>query len=1049
MRIATCRLLCLSCLAFLAVASCGGGGGGGGSSFTIVEASNGFGKLLPYQVGELDALGVPTGQVIEITRFDQLLTNVRRTNPVKPPTEWPLGALLPNSLAGNHFIYVNFGQALAVGSVLSSSSAPGEVNNLTEGIELLRVDPVNGAVEPLPGRGFVGGQTFGPTPDPVDPSQLLLETWVVAGSSGLSATTIDGSQPGLGFPGTEGSFAGDGILIEPATFVFVVDSDGDLETHETFPTGFQIQMRITRSVRSISGRPLEVQGLASSTVGADTITPEVLVAGASQSPMIIPGNGQIDVDPQTNIEVQFTEPIQVLTLGNLDDGTTPPLSAAIQINFGPSAAKVSVPFHVRPFSVFDLSRFELVPVYSFPGTGPPIPGVDCGGFGTVDVVVQPGQFQDLLANLNALSPSTFFSTREGPGLVNAPVTPDTVYIGRTGSNQGISVIDLNGFGGGTGNPAYGGVLNPIEEGNSNYPNNPNVALQGSMLIPPLTPGTCTFNGGSAGVFTLARDSSLGDFLAASPLIESVGDMALGPSLDNTFNNEQPFGCQAGGGNICAATGLKNIALIAGGANTVASANIANLPVIKADQGVQNLTSWGPHPNPPPLTFPPLCLSPLINGLEPTSFRTTLPPPLGPFLRNLLVPGPFPQGIPEAEIPPQGLLTKEQNSFFEGPDVPQPNISACVPYMMRQQVGQFLYVVDRVAAEIVVFNSNRFTVLDRIRLPDPTSLAMSPNLDFLAVTNEGADQVSFIDVDPGSATFHQLVKTTRVGAGPTGIAWESSNEDIFVCSQGEGTVSLISGFTLEVRTVLRNQISRPIDVAITPRQFNFGFSRGVYFAYVLNQNGKVAFFESGPNGLNGWGFDDIIGSLSFTFFRPKTIQPDVTNLNSAAWIVHENPLDENGNFTGQTGGAISNVGIAGGAIGIIPLGTSIFLSPQIRELEFNVFASIGEGPGGLSGIPVDIAFDNLRNITALTNYGTQFSAGLPLSYNGKGLVKLLGVPLQTSAPQFMFAAVPNPGVIDVYDVSSGSFDRVDTNAFEPETQSIPAPNATVLMDYLRQ
>jgi hypothetical protein len=679
-------------------------------------------------------------------------------------------------------------------------------------------------------------------------------------------------------------------------------------------------------------------------------------------------------------------------------------------------------------------------------------------FGAVDVNVNALRVRDLaqVPNQNTKSLVTSFRTREGPGIVNAPVTPDAIYIGRTGSNQGISVIDLNGFGAGTGDPRYD-IQNPIQKGFSNYPNNPNVALTGAQLIPALTPGTCTFNGGSSGAFTLTRDSSLRDFVAAAPLLESVGDMALGHALDNTFNNEQPFGCQAGGGNICAQSGLKNISIISGGPNTVASSNVAPVAPLKTDQGIENLVSWAPHPNPPPLTYPPLCLSPLINSLEPTSIDAFAPSPTtppfrrpGPGLRNLLVPGPFPLGIPSIGLPPQGTLTSEQNSYFEGPSTPQPNIGLCNPYMIRQQVGHFLYVVDRVAGEIVVFNSNRFTVLDRIRLPDPTSLTVSPNVDFLAVTNEGADQVSFIDIDPGSATFHQVIRTTRVGTGPTGIAWESANEDIFVCNQGEGTVSLISGFTLAVRKTLRNQLTRPVEVALSPRQTTYGFLRGVYFGYVLNQNGKVAIFESGPDGINGRGFDDIISSLPFTFARPKTMQIDPTNLNSAVWIAHELPLDESGNPTGQSGGALSNVGISGGTVGIIPLDPGPFVNPQLRDLQFSVLASIGEGPGGLSGIPVDIAYDNLRNLSAFTNVATVFSPGNPLSYNGKGQVRLLGgAALQSNAPQFMFAAVPNPGVVDVYDMTGGAFDRVDTDAFVAGFQSIPAPNASVLMDYFRQ
>lgn len=1062
----------------LLVPACGGGGGGtgGGSRFSIVEASNGFGKLLPYQIPVPDAFGQPTSAVVEVRSYDQLVANTTFNNPVLKPTEWPTTAVLPNNLAGNHFLYVRFTQAIDVTSVLSSdaSGLAGEIKPalLGGGIEVRTVNPNTGEIRTLEGRCFVGGQTFGPDLDPNDPTQYLLQTWVGTDGSALVAETIGARTPGLGFPGTESgtSFAGDLQLIEPSTFLFVLDTDNDLTTHESFPVGESVQMKIGTGTRSARGRALIDVGMATATVGPDTVGPEVQVEFGAQDLMIVPAPDSVDVDPQTDIVVQFTEPVQILSIGDLDDGTPPLLAPSIQLSFGPDAARVQVPFTVRPVSIFDMTRFALSPVYDFPGTGPDLPGVPCEtSFGRVDVTVNTAQIRDLASptpNLNANTRNSTFFTREGPGIVNAPVTPDAIYVGRTGSNQGISVIDLNGFGQGTGNPTFE-ITSPIKKGNSNFPNNPNVALQGAQMIPPLTPGDCTFNGGSSGPLTLVRDSSLRTLVAGAPVLESVGDMALGHALDNTFNNATPFGCQAGGGNICAQSGLKRIALISGGPNTVASANIATIQALKTDFGVENLACWAPHPNPPPLVFPPLCLSPLINAQEPTSIDSTfvLPPGTaagqygapfpnrsGPQLGNRLVPGPFPLGLPSIGLPPQGTLSTELNSFFEGPSTPQPVIQGCAPFMIRQQVGQFLYVVDRVASEIVVMNSNRFTVLDRIRLLDPTSLAMSPNLDFLAVTNEGADQVTFIDIDPNSATFHQIIRITPVGTGPTGIAWESANEDIFVCNQGEGTVSIISGFDLKVRKTLRNQISRPIEVSLTPRQTTFGFARGVYFGYILNQGGTIAVFESGPDGLNGIGFDNVISSLPFRFQRPKTMQADPTNLNSAVWVVHEFPLDEEGNSNGQTGGAISNVGITGGTAGVIPLDPGAFGSPTARELEFKVIASIGTGRLGLSGVPVDIAFDNLRNLSGLTNFSTNFSAGNPLSYNGKGMVRLLGGgPLQASAPQFMFVAVPNPGVIDVFSLSGGAISRFDSDPFvdDGNFQSIPAPNVSVLMDYFRQ
>lgn len=1015
---------------------------------TIQIASNGFGQLLPHRVFEADAQGLPTTRVVEITKPEDILNNVSLNNPIFAATTWPTGAQLPDGQAGNHFFYVTFTQPIDIDSVFDASVGAASSGSLLGTITVNQVDPSTNQVLPVKGRAFIGGKTYGKV-DPLDPSRLVLEQWVKLVNGKPEAADVGGTFPGLGFPGTQTNFAGSAILVDPRTFVFVPDQNSNLASHEAFPTGVQIRMRMTKEVRSKRGNKLEQEGVASSTVGTDLIKPEVAVSGPLLTPVIVPGNGDLDVDPETRITVDFTEPIQLPTIGSMDDGTPPSLSSAIQIQFGPSAQITTVPFHVSLPSVFDLTKIELVPAYNFPGSGPQTGGLSCGTFSRIDIIVNTRQFTDMVGNQNSLAPSTFFVTGEGPGLVNAPVTPDAIYIARGGSEPGISVIDLNGFGQGPGVPTYE-ISRPRVEGNTNYPNNPNVALQGSIMLPPLVPGTCTVDGGSEGVFTMAKDSSLRDKVATRPILESVGDMALGHALDNTFNNGLPFGCQAGGGNICSATGLKILSIGAGGASTQAPSTLSTFP-IKTVVGGENPVAWSPHPNPPPLTFPPLCLSPLIGALEPTSIDTTLPPPQYPGLTNLLGPG-DPFGQPAINRPPTGLLAKEQNTFFEGPSPPQSNINLCQSFMMRQQVGQFLYVIDRVAGEVVVFNSNRFTVLDRIRMPDPTALAMSPNLDFLAVTSQNANIVSFIDVDPNSASFHQTITTVRVGEGPIGIAWDAGNEDIFVCNQRDNTVSIISAFTFTVRKVLRSQLNSPFEVVITPRQTGFGFLRNVYFAFVLNGDGKLVIVESGPDGLNGWGFDDVIGSPPFTFFNPKTLQPDPLLLNDATvWVVHENQLDLNGSQIGITGGAVSAMALRSGIRGIIPLDPGSFVRPQIRELSFEITASIG--PDQLTGIPVDLAFDNLLLQTSLTNFSSPMSAGVPLSINGKSIVKVTGSGFAgTCARSYLFLAVPTslegPGVVDVISLSSG-FRRFDTNPFHPGVQSVPASGAIGMMDFMRQ
>ncbi len=991
-------------------------------------ASNGFGQLLPHQILDF------TGAAVDIRSFDTLLQNVSPSNPVLPVTQWPTGALLPDGTPGNHFVYVRFTEPIDVDSVLDSSLGAAAIDHLTGAIVVVAVDPVTGATTPVRGQPLIDGKTYDST---VSGGAFVLETWVVADPNDLDGDGIlvepqpvGAGTPGLGFPGTEfPSFAGALDLVSPDTFVYVMDSDALLTTHEAFPSGVQLRVEIGTGVLSQSGQPLVEAGVAAGTVGPDALPPEVRVA---VGPLITPGGGDVDVDPASNVQIQFTEPIQILTVGPVPNGTTPTLSPSVALEIGSQA--VSVPFTVLPVSPYDFTRLELDPVFDFPGTGAAPPGP----LQMVDVTVNAGQLQDLVGNPNLLGATTSFVTGAGQGVVNAPIAPDTIYVGRAGSTPSVGVVDLHGFGASTGDPTFD-PLCPIINGNTNYPNNPNVLLQGALMVPPLSPGTTTLDGGSRGVFTLARDTNLDDRLLRNK-VASIDDMALGHSLDGAFNNST-FTCASAGGSICASTALKLFEPVLGGPNTLAPAPPGVTPLFSvfADE---NPISWAPHPNPPPVKLPVLCGSPAIFGQEPSSVDTPV--------SNLLLPGPFTLGNPALCIPPSTLLSLEQNVFFQGPSLPAA-LPACSPYAFRQQIGHFLYVVDKTAGELVVVNSNNFHVLDRIALPDPTRLAMAPNLDFVAVTNQADDSVSFIDVDPDSSTFHQVVQTTPVGDAPFGIAWETGNEDVLVCNEGDGSISVIATATLNVRKTLTFMLDDPFDVVTTPRQMGFGLNRGVYYAWILNRNGKLSLFESGPDGVNGWGYDDVIGQTPFTMANPTAIQADPLNVVGAVWVTHENQLDPTGAPTGLTGGAATNVFLSAQIMSIVPLDPGM-PTPNLRDLSFNIAASIGSDV--LTGVPSDLAFDNQRNFGSLVNFTTSFSAGFPIPMNGKSLVKT--IPGTTtvenvSEPQYLFLAIPasfaGPGVVDVVDLSS--FLRVDTDPFQAGVQSIPAEGATVLMDYFSQ
>jgi hypothetical protein len=1041
----------------------------------IDYVSNGFGQLLPHTTFVLDALsGDPTAEILEIRTDDDLINNVTLSNPVHEGVVFGLNALLPNGDEGNQFLYARFTSEISVDSVLSYLPAEQATGGLTGSIEVLYVDPITGNMTEIPGRSFVGGKTYsgGPSGDPV---VMELEAWVTDGAMGMVANpnvdnNEDGVPDGRGFPGVLSDFSGALDLILPESFVFIPDSDGDLTTFETFPEGAQVLLVIEGSVISTNGLALSEKAVACSTVGPDVIGPEVIFTPPPVASMdTIPANGDLDIDPSADVLIRFTESIQPATLGDLPYYGAPNLSPAVSIQFGPPTRRVDVPFTVMPAGPMNLTEYVLQPAFSFPGEGPD--GNACGAFDVIDISMNVGQFQDLAqidvdndgvfdrGNLNSLSGITTFKTGEGPGLVNTPVTPDAIYASRAGSTPGLSVVDLNGFGQSTGNPVYDVSFNSFERGNSNFPNNPNVRLQGSFLKPALVPGVCTIDGGSAGVFTLTLDSNLDDVLARAPIITTPGDMMLGHALDSAFNNAPaPYGCQSGGGNLCAGDGLKLIAVILGGPNTITPPRVLvpPPPPLNTINGGENIVSWAPHPNPPSISFPPLCVWPFLGTEEPTSIDVTFPPdPAVLPLINWLAPG-DPFGEPNADVPtpPAGLLTSEQNAWFDGPALPQLAITACQQYKIRQQVGSFLYLLDRDRAEVVVMNSNRMIVIDRIIVPDPTELAISPNLDLLAVSNQSVDLVTFIDIDPASASFHTIVHQTVVGDGPRGIAWEPGNEDILVCNEADSSLSIISAFSLEVRKVVESNLSEPFALAITPRQTTFGFFRNVYFAYILNRNGRVALFESGPNEVNGWGYDDVIGTAPQTFQSPKTIQPDHTFLQGGVWICHEGPINVQDQTAGSQGvPAVSNLVISSGISGILPLNVSSLAIPNFRDMALEVRVSLGNN--ALTGIPVDLAFDNLRNYGGLPNTFTVFSAGVAQTLNGKSLVRNAGTngPQGANQCKYMFVAVPNPttasnGNIDVIDISGG-YNRLDTNAYEEGVQSIPVEDVTVLMDYFRQ
>jgi hypothetical protein len=557
--------------------------------------------------------------------------------------------------------------------------------------------------------------------------------------------------------------------------------------------------------------------------------------------------------------------------------------------------------------------------------------------------------------------------------------------------------------------------------------NPNIGAP--ELDPPLSadPARGRIIGGGAGVLTLTQDSRGNTRLLDDTSVASVGDIHIGCPLDLVYNTEAR--------------------------NRYSTRSNQVNPVSFLVQVGNNITT-APHPNPPPLRIErPDAPERGIFGERPTRTSSsggggavivTVPPCLrSP--RNLLVRG-NPFARTQSEV---GLFGSYVEGVFNGPQPPPPSPPVATPYCpftSRQQIGHFLYVLDRESRQVLVVNSNRFTVLDTIRLSDPTSLAMSPNLRYLAVSNFSSASVSIIDINPLSPTFHQVIAEERVAPGPSDIAWQPDGEDIFVVSTPSNAVTILGGLDFRVRRTIAGFLTNPVGVSVSERYFTTGNLSQIYYAYILNNNGTVAIYESGPDGVNGIGFNDVVGVVQGqTFPRPGKIIQDYTVQRSAVLIAH---VDESG--VGQVS-RLELTSTPTGAQQIQQNQGGFLQPPTFRQKEWTVTQRFGglnptrPRSSQLSGnAPVDLAMDEMYNGGAaadqVTDYNRQFQLS-PMGHSGKGMVKtgLVGVLLgRPATPKFLFIALQDVGKVDVFEIDSSN-----------KIATLDVPGVRVVASYWRQ
>ncbi len=972
-------LLAVASLAALgALAGCSGGSGGDPSNrgpFVLQQITTGQGQVFPYRVRQLDEDGNPTSTILNIESIDTLQQNHTQANRILPVATLPEDLSLPGGGTGNNYLFFRFSNNIQLNSVLSDSiSAQTTSSGLTTALSLIAYDPEDESTRIIRGRGFVGGKTYVVRNGVIELVQAVRQE-----GEGL----VVEDPIGEGFPM---GFVGDVDLVQDSSFVFVADSDNDLSTHETFDPNdddLLIRIRVSNAVRNTDDRVLTQEVCTATTVGIDVNPADVIGWSGFRTLEITPGNNQSNVDPLTDILVFFNKPVQPADVGSfLSDTNLTPAAGGLSLNVTIGASSFTVLYYADPVSFSDLCTYRVTPAYSLPGNN------------QINVNIQSNSIRSVKDDLPlGTDVSTQFRTGEGPGIINAPVSPDTVYVGIGGAQPGISVIDLNGYGQGTNgldpDPITGEpTQDPLNTWFARF--NPNIGLP---VVPPLAPGSSTLDAGSDGPLTLVEDTEGNTKLIGAPTVSQIGDIHVGQPLDLVFNNS----------NI-------NV--------NVNAANQTHPGTGRPAPG--NCIAVVPHPNPPRLLFPPPNPSRAIFAEEPTAGGAS----------SLLTPGTRPDFRPRAV------------TGFVGPPAPPPSPPPppiYSPYFARQQLGHFLYVLDRDNRQILVINSNRFTILDTIRMSDPYRIAFSPSLAVMAVSNFASSTVSIVDTDPFSRTFNQIIAETRVAEGPTEIAYQPDGESICVVCSTAGALTIIDGGDYSVHNTVTGNIVSPVDVVVSPRYVATGNTSNVYYAYVLNGNGSIAVYESGPNGANGIGYDDMVGLAGPTFRRARALTMDWTSGLGGVWVSH---TDEAGLArvsrleltTSPQGPTMINQN----------LGAGFVLPPTFRQKEWTVTESYGgleiNQPIRLvfSGNTIaDVAFDEMLNGGASFNQGTQYSNNSfsVLSHSAKGAVMGGGSPI---SPAFMFVALADTGKIDVVDLQA----RVII-------KTIDVPGVNLLSTYWRQ
>ncbi len=713
---------------------------------------------------------------------------------------------------------------------------------------------------------------------------LLRVQEVPMGSGNIVTTPVPFFIDSTGVIDASNAFPSAGVA--PSTLRLYADTDGSGATPESFASG-NYSLVITQNLRAFGGGPFCVEGAGGGPACVNRYLPNIpFSVGGDQLPFRlslttpqVPVQNDPEAPLNAEIVINFSKAVDFLSLvGGPGNVTTRdpfisvpfPLAWVLDCNDCPPPNNIFPP--IPPFTgIGNLFVSYLAPGNPMAGGLVELLPPNLGFVAYMpDPQLNPTQVRLRICDISTLQPvdnPVVFN----PTYQNYASSPTALPILSSDPARVGSVLQLPGIvpvpGSGVGyNPSLfvNDILSAIMDivvmgANTTGTIPPFPAIPPLQCPPPNPPGvTCysNFNGGT-------RDRS-GNVLANEFWIRFVYEE--GPPLArNPIPPDAVFIGRQGGAQ-------RGLACLNTASTTTGNAAIPNSQAPPWAGGqIVGTTSLRPNP----IANPNILGAPKDIEVGQWILSQTIP---GQGVNNILSIGRGTLAVP-------GVPDTQNGTFAI-------TVGATIPV---QPLGNFVYVVDSESNSVKVFNGYNFQLITSlVGIPSPEGLGISPNLQFLYVSNFNQGTIQQLFANPGVPQFHTIARTIQVGAGPSAISVQPGNEDVFVCNFAGNSFSIVDTTSFTTRVTLSDPSAvGPSDCFITNRMNGMGLTNA-YTAFVPNFfSNNVTVYESDSFAVPENSLQGVIKGNRGGFLGPRR--------GTWNWITYIGGTTEPGCFIANTQG----------------------------------------------------------------------------------------------------------------------------------------------------